>query len=68
MGIDDDNDAAAAPAVAAVGSAVGHVLFAEKTARAGAAVTGSRDNADSIKKHTRGPGTDVPYEWVSAEG
>jgi hypothetical protein len=51
VGIDDDNDAAAASAVAAVGTAVGHVLFAEKTAGPGPAVTGSRDNPYAVDKH-----------------
>ena len=54
VGIDHDDDAAAATAVAAVGTAIGHVFFAQETAGAGPAVAGPRDDANAIDKHRTG--------------
>ena len=51
MRIDDDDDAAAAAAVATIRTAIRHVLFAQKAAGAGAAVTGPRHDAYAINKH-----------------
>ena len=58
VGIDDDDDTATTSAVAAIGTAIGHVLFAKETTGTGAAVTGTRDDADAIDKH----------RWIIADG
>ena len=51
MRVDDDDDTTATATVAAVGTAVRHVLFPQETAGARAAVAGARDDADAIDEH-----------------